>query len=329
MKPLEERRGTMLQDDDDMAPEYDVRCWKPGRPRFPLNEEDRAYLRGKAEHGDARAWKAIAGEQIRLASQAIIAHWTLVRHAGGEPEGECWRDAPEYDEIADGRAWFCSDEYFEKKVLTSAEVNRAREIIERARALAARLDAIVRDHATAQGWSDEEIVERREVALYGRRRAVVPRVKDDPAEAHFVRYEVPDGYEEREKFWEEEARREAIRLRDMAAQGIRNAMAAFFAYRVIAHGDPPPIAAQRVRAAFYDDQAQNLGRRLEWLTSPEYPEVLERDQLNVVWDLLDRAEAVHEEYNGLTEAHLASQGGQGDAIERRRMETAALWAAAA
>jgi hypothetical protein len=320
----------MLQDDDDdMAPEYDIRCWKPGRPRFPLNEEDQAYLRGKAEHRDARAWKAIAGEQIRLASQAIIAHWTLVRHSGGEPEGQCWRDAPEYDEIADGRAWFCGEHYFKKKTLTVEEVERAREIMERARALAARLEAIVRDHATAQGWSDEEFAERREVALYGRRRTVAAPVGDDPDEAHFVRSEVPDRYEEREKFWEEEARREAIRLRDMAAQGIRNAMAAFFAYRVIVHGDAPPIAAQRVRAAFYDGQPKDLGRGLEWLTSAEYPEVLEGGQLTGVWELLDRAEAVHEEYNGLIEAHLASQGDQGDAIERRRMETAALWAAAA
>jgi Cu2+-containing amine oxidase len=201
--------------------------------------------------------------------------------------------------------------------------------MERARALAARLDAIVRDHATARGWSDEEFAERREVALYGRRRTVAAPVEDDPDEAHFVRSEVPAGYEEREKFFEEEARREAIRLRDMAAQEIRNAMGAFFAYRVIVHGDAAAIAAQGVRAAFYDGQAQDLGRALEWLTSAEYPEVLEGDQLTGVWEMLNRAEAIHEEYNGLVEAHLASRGDRGEAIERRRMETAALWAAAA
>jgi hypothetical protein len=319
----------LRDDDDDMAPEYDVRCWKPGWHYIPLTEKDRAYLWGKASTGDARAWSELAGEQIRAAEQAIIAHWTLVRHSGGEPEGQCWRDAPEYDEIADDRAWLCREEYPRKRTLTAEEAERAREIMERARALAARLEAIVRDHAAAQGWSEEEFAERREVALYGRRRTVAAPAKDDPDEAHFVRYEVPDGYEEREKFWEKEARREAIRLRDMAAQGIRNAMAAFFAYRVIVHGDAPPIAAQRVRAAFYDGEAQDLGRGLEWLTSTEYPEVLEGDQLTGVWELLNRAEAVHEEYNGLVEAHLASRGDQGDAIERRRMETAALWAAAA
>jgi hypothetical protein len=316
-------------DDDDMAPEYDVRCWKPGWHYIPLTEEDREYLRGKARSRDARAWSELAGEQLRAAEQAIIAHWTLVRHNGVEPKGECWKDAPEYDEIADDRAWLCGEEYPRKRALTPDEAERAREIMERARALAARLGAIVRDHATAQGWSEAEFAERREVALYGRRRTVAAPVEDDPHEAHFVRSEVPDRYEERERFWEGEARREAIRLRDMAAQGIRNAMAAFFAYRVIVHGDEPPIAAQRVRAAFYDGQAQDLGRGLEWLTSAEYPEVLEVDQLNVVWDLLDRAEAVHEEYNGVIEAHLASRGDPGDAIERRRMETAALWAAAA
>ena len=316
-------------DDDDLAPEYDVRCWKPMRDHFPLTQEDRDHLRRKARGGNAQAWRDLAGEQLRAAQQAIIAHWTLVRHNGVEPEGQCWKDAPEYDEIADGRAWFCGEHYFEKKTLTTEEVEHARGIMERARALAARLELIVRDHASAQGWSNEELADRREVALYGRRRAVAAKVEHNADEAHFVRYQVPDRYAEREKFWEEEARREAIRLRDMAVQGIRNAMAAFFAYRVIVHGDAPPIAAQRVRAAFYDGQAQDLGRGLEWLTSAEYPEVLEGDQLNVVWELLDRAEAVHEEYNGLIEAHLASQGDQGDAIERRRMETAALWAAAA
>lgn len=271
----------------------------------------------------------MAGEQIRAASQAIIAHWALVRHSGGEPEGQCWRDAPEYDEIADGRAWFCGEEYPRKRPLTPDEVERAREIMERARALAARLEAIVQDHAVSQGWSDEEFAERREVALYGRRRARVTRAEPDPDEAHFVRSEVPDSYEEREKFWEAEARREAIRLRDMAAQEIRNAMAAFFAYRVIVHGDAAPVAAQGVRAAFYDGPAQELGRGWEWLTSAEYPELLEGDQINAVWELLNRAEEVHEEYNGLVEAHLASRGDRGDAIERRRVETAALWAAAA
>ncbi len=319
----------LKNDDDDMAPEYDIRCWKPGRDRFPLSEADREYLRGKAHDGDARAWRELAGRQIRAAEQAIIAHWTLVRHSDGEPEGQCWRDAPEYDEIADGRAWFCGESYAKKKKLTSDEAERAREIMERARALAARLEAVVTDYAAAQGWSDEEFAERREVALYGRRRARVTRAEPNPDEAHFVRYEVPDSYEEREKFWEDEARREAIRLRDMAAQEIRNAMAAFFAHRVIVHGDAPPIAAQRVRAAFYDGQAQDLGRALEWLTSAEYPEVLEGDQLTGVWEMRNRAEKVHEEYNALVEAHLASRGDRGDAIERRRMETAALWAAAA
>jgi hypothetical protein len=319
----------LREDDDDMAAEYDVRCWKPGRDRFPLNDEDREYLHGKARDGDARAWRELAGEQVRAAEQAIIAHWTLVRHSGGEPEGQCWKDAPEYDEIADDRAWFCGEHYFKKKTLTTEEVERARDIMERARALAARLEVMVRDHATAQGWSEAEFVERREVALYGRRRAVAAPVEDDPDEAHFVRSEVPDRYEEREKFFEKEARREAIRLRDMAAQEIRNAMAAFFAYRVIVHGDAPPIAAQGVRAAFYDGQAQDLGRALEWLTSAEFPEVLEGDQLTGVWEMLNRAEEVHEEYNALVEAHLASRGDRGDAIERRRMETAALWAAAA
>jgi hypothetical protein len=316
-------------DDDDMAPEYDVRCWKPMRDYFPLTEEDRDYLRGKARDGDARAWRDLAGEQLRTAQQAIIVHWTLVRHNGVEPEGQCWKDAPEYDEIADDRAWFCGEHYFKKKTLTAEEVERAREIMERARALATRIEAIVKDHAAAQGWSDEEFAERREVALYGRRRPAAAPVEGDPDEAHFVRSKVPDGYEERERFWEEEARREAIRLREMAAQGIRSAMAACFAYRVIVHVDEPPIAAQRVRAAFYDGQAQDLGRALEWLTSAEYPEVLEGDQLTGVWEMLDRAEAVHEEYDGLIEAHLASRGDRDDAIKRRRMETAALWAAAA
>lgn len=316
-------------DDDDMAPEYDVRCWKPGWHYIPLTEEDREYLRGKARNGDARAWSELAGEQLRAAEQAIIAHWTLVRHNGAEPDGQCWKDAPEYDEIADDHAWLCGEEYPRKRPLTSDEAERAREIMERARALAARLESIVRDHAAAQGWSDEEFAERREVALYGRRRPVAAPVEDDPDEAHFVRSEVPDSYEEREKFEEEESRREAIRLRDMAAQGIRNAMAAFFAYRVIVHCDAPPIAAQRVRAAFYDGQALDLGGGLEWLASAEYPEVLEGEQLTAVWELLDRAEAVHEEYNGLVEAHLASGGDGGEAIERRRVETAALWAAAA
>jgi hypothetical protein len=68
---------------------------------------------------------------------------------------------------------------------------------------------------------------------------------------------------------------------------------------------------------------------LEWLTSAEYPEVLEGDELTGVWNMLTRAQEAHEEYDGLIEAHLASGGDGGDAIERRRMETAALWAAAA
>jgi hypothetical protein len=323
----------MPRDDDaEIAPEYDVRCWKPVRDFFPLNDEDREYLRGKAREGDARAWRELAGEQIRLASQAIIAHWTLVRHNGVEPNGQCWRDAPEYEQIADDRGWFCGEEYSKKKKLTVEEAERAREIMERARALAARLEAIVRDHATARGWSDEELVERREVALYGRRRAVAARVEPDPDEAHFVRYEVPDRYAEREKFWEEEARRETIERRDMAAQEIRDAMAAFFAYRVIVRGDEAGLAAQRVRAGFYGGGAGNLlglGEWLEWANSPHFPEVLEVDKADELWHVFRRAEAVKDEYNGLVEAHLTSLGDPGDAIERRRTETAALWAAAA
>lgn len=318
--------------DDDMAPEYDIRCWKPARHLIPLTEDDREYLRGKARTGDARAWSQLAGEQLRAAQQAIIAHWTLVRHSGGEPEGQCWRDAPEYDEIADGRAWFCGEEYPRKRTLTSDEAERARAIMERARALAARLEAIVRDHAAAQGWSDEEFAERREVALYGRRRARVTRAEPDPDEAHFVRYEVPDSYQEREKFWEESLRLDAIMRRDMAAQEIRDAMEAFFGYRVIVHGDDAGVAAQRVRAGFYGGGAGNpkpLGEWLEWVNSPDFPEVLEVEKADELWHAFKRAEAVKDEYNGLVEAHLASRGDRGDAIERRRMETAALWAAAA
>ncbi|HEY0035270.1 MAG TPA: hypothetical protein VGB66_01220 [Longimicrobium sp.] len=319
-------------DDDDMAPEYDVRCWKPIRDHFPLTEEDREYLHGKARDGDARAWRELAGEQLRAAQQAIIAHWTLVRHNGVEPECQCWKDTPEYNEIADDRAWFCGEEYPRKRTLTTEEAERAREIMGRAEALAVRLEAIVRDHATAQGWSDEEFAERREVALYGRRRAVSPRVKDDPDEAHFVRYEVPASYAEREKQWEEEIRRETVRRRDMAAQEIRDAMEAFFGYRVIVHGDDAGVAAQRVRAGFYGGGAGSpkpLGEWLEWVNSPEFPEVLELDKADELWHAFKRAEAVKEEYNALTEAHLASGGDGGDAIERRRVETAALWAAAA
>jgi hypothetical protein len=319
-------------DDADMAPEYDVRCWKPGWHYIPLTEEDREYLRGKARDGDARAWRELAGEQVRAAEQAIIAHWTLVRHNGVEPEGQCWRDAPECDAIADARAWFCREEYFRQNTLTSEEVERARGIMERARALAARLEAIVRDHATAQGWSDEEFAERREVALYGRRRPVTARVDGDPAEAHFVRYEVPASYAEREKFWEEALRRDTDQRREMAAQEIRDAMEAFFSYRVIVHGDEPGIAAQRVRTAFYGGGAasgERLGEWLEWVTSSEFPEVLEVHKADELWDVFKRAEALKDEYNGLVEAHLAARGDRDDAIERRRMETAALWAAAA
>lgn len=322
----------LKNDDDDMAPEYDVRCWKPGRDRFPLSDADREYLRGKAHHGDARAWRELAGRQIRAAEQAIIAHWTLVRHSGNEPEGQCWRDAREYDEIADGRAWFCGEEYPRKRTLTSDEAERARAIMERARALAARLEAIVRDHAAAQGWSDEEFAERREVALYGRRRARVTRAEPDPDEAHFVRYEVPDSYQEREKFWEESLRLDAIMRRDMAAQEIRDAMEAFFGYRVIVHGDDAGVAAQRVRAGFYGGGAGNpkpLGEWLEWVNSPDFPEVLELDKADELWHAFKRAEAAKDEYNAMVEAHLASRGDRDDAIERRRMETAALWAAAA
>jgi hypothetical protein len=321
----------LRDDDDDMAAEYDIRCWKPGRDRFPLTEDDREYLHGKVRAGDSRAWRELAGEQIRAASQAIIGHWTLVRHSGGEPEGQCWRDAPEYDEIADGRAWFCGEEYPRKRPLTPDEVERAREIMERARALAARLEAVVRDYAAAQGWSEEEFAERREVALYGRRRAVSPRVKDDPDEAHFVRYEVPASYAEREKQWEEEIRRETVRRRDMAAKEIRDAMEAFFGYRVIVHGDDAGVAAQRVRAGFYGGGAgdlKQLGEWLEWVNSPDFPEVLEVGKADELWHAFKRAEAVKDEYNALVEAHLASRGDR-DAIERRRMETAALWAAAA
>ncbi|HEY0023666.1 MAG TPA: hypothetical protein VGB24_12170 [Longimicrobium sp.] len=202
----------------EMRHEYELRNLRPSRHAIPLTEDDREYLRGKAHRGDARAWRALAGEQIRAAEQAIIAHWTLVRHDGAPPEGESWYDAPEYDEIADGRAWFCGERYARKKTLTVKEVQRAREIMERAQALAARLDATVRDHATAQGWSDEEFAERREVALYGRRRARVTWGEPDPDEAHFVRYEVPDSYQEREKFREESLRLDAIMRRDMAAQ---------------------------------------------------------------------------------------------------------------
>lgn len=325
----------MVNDADfEMRDEYDLRNLRPSRHVIPLTDEDREYLRRKAADGDARAWRELAGEQIRAAEQSIIAYWTLVKHNGVEPEGEYWYDAPEYDEIVDDRAWFCGESYPKKKTLTVEEAERAREIMERARALAARLEAIVRDHATAQGWSDEEFAERLEVALYGRRRTPPAEVEDDPDEAHFVRYEVPASYEEREKFWEEAARRDTIMRRDMIAQEIRDAQAALFAYRVIVHGDAPATAAQRVRAAFYGTGSgrpagQALGERLEWLTGPEYPEVLEGDQLDEVWEVFKRAEALKDEYNGLVEAHLAARGDRDDAIERRRTETAALWAAAA
>lgn len=328
----------LRDDDDDMAAEYDVRCWKPGWHYIPLTEEDREYLGVKARNGDARAWSELAGEQIRAAEQAIIAHWMLVRHSRGEPEGQCWRDAPEYDEIADGRAWFCGESYARKKTLTVKEAERAREIMERARALAARLEAIVRDHADAQGWSDEEFAERREVALYGRRRArrarraVAAPVEDDPNEAHFVRYEVPDSYAEREKFWEESLRLDTLMRRDLAKQEIREAMEAFFGYRVIVHGDDAGVAAERVRTGFYGGDAGSLkplGEWLEWVNSPDFPEVLELDKADELWHACKRAEAVKDEYNALVEAHLASRGDRGDAIERRRVETAALWAAAA
>jgi hypothetical protein len=217
-------------------------------------------------------------------------------------------------------------------MLTPDEVERAREIMERARALAARLEAIVRDHAIAQGWSEEEFAGRREVALYGRRRAMLTRAERRPDEAHFVRFEVPDSYQEREKFWEESLRLDTIMRRDMAAQEIRDAMEAFFGYRVIVHGDDAAVAAQRVRTGFYGGGAGDpkpLGEWLEWLNSPDFPEVLEVDKGDELWDAFERAEAVKVEYNGLVEAHLASHGDEGDTIERRRMETAALWAAAA
>ncbi|HEY7769432.1 hypothetical protein [Longimicrobium sp.] len=316
----------------EMRDEYELKNLRPSRHVIPLSEDDREYLRGKARAGDARAWRKLAGEQIRAAEQAIIAHWTLVTHEGVAPQGEYWYDAPEYDEIADGRGWFCGERYARKKTLTVKEVERAREIMERAQALAARLDAILRDHAAAQGWSDEELAERREVALYGARQARVTRAEPDPDEAHFVRYEVPDSYQEREKFRDEALRRDTIMRREMAAQEIRDAMEAFFGYRVIVHGDDALVATQRVRAGFYGEGAgtpKPLGEWLDWVNSPEFPEVLELDQADELWHACKRAEAVKDEYNALVEAHLASRGDPGDAIERRRMETAALWAAAA
>jgi hypothetical protein len=153
----------------EMRDQYDFRGARPSRLYTPMTREETAAALRRAACGDAKAWDRITGERVRAAEQAIIAHWTLVRYDGVDPGGAVWTDAPEYDEIIEDRAWMCSDEFFQKATLTREEVERMREIQARVDALANRLNRAVDEHLKAQGYTEEEIADRREAALYGRR----------------------------------------------------------------------------------------------------------------------------------------------------------------
>lgn len=162
----------MLSDaDDEMAPEYDMRGWKPGRHYHELTGAEREEFVRRAALGDRAAWRRLVGEHVRAAEQAIVAHWTLVRYDGVHPGDRVWTDAPEYDEIIEDRAWMCSEQFVAKQSLSPADVQRLRGIQARADAIAERLNQAVQEHLLQRGCSPEEIGRRRDAALYGGRGA--------------------------------------------------------------------------------------------------------------------------------------------------------------